>query len=283
MENSDEQTKVKHVDYLVATLLDFFRHPKNEMKFLDAAKFAINQLNQPVRTKAFSLEKRFYFFASKLKNNITVESIKTFAHACYEAVERNPTMNLADDSPKAPSLRTLHKKAATQLNESLLAGHSEGASIYRAANQLLKAKKKIDQEARLKSLTQKHPLRETLEVLQAGHRTLAKEDIKQHFLRLKKNPHPSRPNQGMLFSLLEKAQAFSTSRLHKLLGDELFFLCRPLGFLDQNGLTIIVEVPTSAHLHALTYRKNDILKALKKDPTFRTAKDIRLKVSTTAF
>lgn len=280
---NQEQTKTKQIDYLVATLLDFFRHPKNELRFMDAAKFAINQLGRATNLPVSRYERRFFFFASKLKNNIAIDSIRTFATSCYEALENNPSIDLPTASGKPLSARTLYKRAQMQLSESLSSGHSEDAAIHRAANQLLKLKQKSDQEERIARLTQKHPLRDTLEALNSTNRTLAKEDIRQHLLRLKPTKNSARSSDGVLFSLLEKAQAFSASRLHKLLGDELFFLCRPLGFLDQHSSIVIVEVPTNAHLHALTYRKHEILKALKKDQTFRATKDIRLKVASTSF
>jgi hypothetical protein len=78
--------------------------------------------------------------------------------------------------------------------------------------------------------------------------------------------------------VLKKAQAFSMMRLHYLMGDELFFLCRPLGFLDRFENTILIEVPTSSHLNALVYKKFEILKALKADAIFKNAQNIRFVV-----
>lgn len=265
------------IEYLMAHLLDYFRDPKMESKFTQAAKIALNQVSLSLGN-ASPLERRFLYYAGKLKNNISPQSLRYFAEECLSSCTR-----IADEETKQPSLslKALRKKAHADVSLSLAAGHSQEAAIQRAANELIKKKNQSEQTDRVSKMANSHPLKDVLLACNIGQRHLAKEDIKQHFLRLTRNPTPEK--NGVLFGLLQKAQAFSVPRLHRLLGDDLFFLCRPLGFMDSQQSIIIVEVPTNAHLHALTYRKLDILRGLRKDVAFRSVRTIRFKVMHTVF
>lgn len=265
------------IEYLMAHLLDYFRDPKMESRFTQAAKIALNQVSLSLGN-ASPLERRFLYYAGKLKNNISPQSLRYFAEECLSSCA-----HMGDEEVKQPSLslKALRKKAHTDLSLSLAAGHSQEAAIQRAANELIKKKNQSEQTDRVHKMANSHPLKDVLLACNIGQRHLAKEDIKQHFLRLTRNPTPEK--NGVLFGLLQKAQAFSVPRLHRLLGDDLFFLCRPLGFMDSQQSIIIVEVPTNAHLHALTYRKLDILRGLRKDAAFRSVRTIRFKVTHTMF
>lgn len=267
----------KAVDFLVANLLDFFRKPEHEHKFFEAAHIALAHVSKISSEKEVHiLLKRYLFFSSKLKNNLSSLSLRSFANECLESAIKSGLMDAKDKSIEA-STNALHKKAKHELSTSLASGHSEASAIQRAANVLLKAKRAKEAQEKVKYLARKHPLKEVLEMSTMNDRPLAKEDIKNHLLKLKM---PSSEYQGVLYRLLERTQAFSTYRLHSLLGDELFFLCRPLGFLDQQTTILIVEVPTSAHLYALTYRKMEIIRLMKRDLTFKNIKMLRLKVAT---
>lgn len=283
MKEHENMEDSRPLDYMVANLLDFFRDPRHEHRFFEAAKIAINQVSRMARMDTGQLEKRYLFFASKLKNNLSPASLRHFAHECLLSADKTGFISSASPKNVMPSMKTLQKRAHLQLTDSLAVGYSEASAIHRAANEMVKSKRELDHKERIKKMTSMHPLKDTLEVLNLSERPLAKEDIKSQLLRLKKKPSDSRGSGGVLYRLLERAQSFSTCRLHKLLGDELFFLCRPLGFMDQDATMLVVEVPTSAHLHALTYRKLDILRSLKKDATFRTLKNIRFKIKSGTF
>jgi hypothetical protein len=268
-------------DYLVASLLDFFRHIENETKWFQAAKIALNQVERMANLNASPLEKSFIFFASKLKNNISPASLRFFAHECISRAAKIRLITAPCDSvPMQTSSAYLRKKARHNITKSLSTGHSESASILRAANSLRAESAHTKLVERRAQKIHNHPLRDTLEALNTNTKKIAKEDIRNHFINLK-NFTSNNKQQGVLFGILKKAQAFNTSHLHELLGDELFHLCRPLGFLDKNDTTIIIEVPSSAHLHALTYRKLDILRALKQDPCFNKARYIKFKIKST--
>ncbi|HXW53951.1 MAG TPA: DciA family protein [Myxococcota bacterium] len=266
------------LEYLVANLLDFFRDPRTETRFLHAASIAENLVLRRANKINITVKKRFLFLAHQLNNNISPTSIRGFARACLEYVEKCHFTDNAAETSSAPSMRSLYKKAQAEVKGSLASGHSEAAAVHRAANELVKSQRVVDANTRLRSQAKNHPLKDTLLVLNVEKRPMAKEDIKNHLLKLKREVDRENPGSGVLYHLLKRAEAFSTTRLHHLLGDELFFLCRPLGYLDHQATTLIVEVPSSAHLHALTYRRLEILTALRKDTAFASVKNLKLKV-----
>jgi hypothetical protein len=258
-------------EYLVAHLLDFFRDPRHEIKFGHAAKIALNYLCSS-ETKE-SLYRRFIFYANNLKGNLTPLSIRTFAEACSSYYFNNNK----EINKKTFAEKSLKKKAQDELLFLLSCGHSQEAALQRTAQSLFKEKKRLIKQDNLKKLISNHPLRDFLIPHDVGQKVLPKEDIKGHFLRLNQS-NGQGGKSSVLFGLLKKAQVFSTPRLHNLLGDDLFFLCRPLGFMEHNESVVIIEVPTNVHLHALTYRKLDIIRLLKEDPAFFALKAVRFKV-----
>lgn len=267
----------RQIDYLVASLIEFFRDPRSEMRYLEAAKIAQNQMDRAGVKE--NLEKRFIFFASRLRNNLSHLSIRSFAKECVESSYRAAI--LAEPKKLPDPQKVLKRRAYKEVAEALSLGYSQVSALNRAAHQLAKEKHRQNLEERKAKVVANHPLNHTLTALNSLSSRVPKEDIRNHLLNL--NRKESSSNEGKLFGLLKKAQAFSAPKMHALIGDELFFLCKPLGFLDKNDQTLLVEVPTSAHLHALTYRKLELLMALKKDETFRFAKNIRFKVAYSSF
>lgn len=265
----------RQIDYLVANLIEFFRDPRAEMRYLEAAKIALNQMDRAGVKE--NLEKRFTFFASRLRNNLNHLSIRHFAKECVESSYKTET-----EPKKAPDpQRMLKRRAYKEVAEALSLGYSQTSALNRAAHFLAKEKQRQSLEEKKAKIVANHPLNHALTALNSLNSRVPKEDIRNHLLNLNRNESSSK--EGKLFGLLKKAQAFSAPKMHALIGDELFFLCKPLGFLDKNDQTLLVEVPTSAHLHALTYRKLELLMALKKDETFRLAKNIRFKVAYGSF
>lgn len=282
----DHHIKIQE-DYLVANLLDYYRSIHHENAWFKAAQIALNQIERSANSSDTGLNKRLIYLASQLKNNISVASIRAFAREAVSAAKKSGLLNSAKAKDvkdlAAPAKKNLEKKALRDLGKAISAGNSQPSAVNRAAHNLYQHKLEDDRKLARAAMTMSHPLKETFNTLNMTDKPLAKEDIRNHLLRLKKNSTPNQPNSGILFNVLKKAQSFSPARLHQLLGDDLFFLCRPLGFVDQNDEIILVEVPSNAHLHSLTYRKLDILGALKHEPSFQKAKNIRFKVSGVLF
>lgn len=263
-------------DYLVASLLDFFRVIDNEDKWFLAGRIALNQLARISQRPPAHLEKRVIFFASKLKGNITPSSIRAFAGECVQLLHK------VEEAPKKDlnSMRTsdLKKKAMAHLSAHIKNGATENEALVRTAQTFALERKRQENLARVKNLATTHPLAQAFAALSSEKKPLPKEDIRSHLLQLPRKLAPSRQGEGVLFGLLKKASSFSAVNILELLGDDLFFLCRPAGFLDRQESILVVEVPSAAHLHALSFRKGEILNRMKQNPSFKNLKNLKMKV-----
>lgn len=166
------------------------------------------------------------------------------------------------------------------LQSSLLQGLSPTSAINRAAFQMVKEVNEQEKLNRQHAQAKKHPLGQALQALTPNLSRLPKEDIRKHFLNLKPRKSDSfGRGEGVLFGLLQMAQSFSCQNLLKLLGADLFFLIRPLGFLDQGRSIIVCEVENESLMYMLTYKKMLIINALKNDDAFSLLKNIRFQVA----
>lgn len=273
---------VEQQNFLTANLLDFFRIIDNENKWMQAVKIAVNQIERIHRRSSPIFENRVLSLAHRLKNNVSHLSIRQFANDAILSAAKIGLLKEEKNYAPGMGVKNLEKRATKEIANAITTGYSESSATQRAANTLYQQKTESERMEHQRRAINKHPLKDVLSVLVQQSTPLPKEDIRSHFLRLNKKPRSSSsPNK--LFSLLEKAQAFSALRIHQLLDDELFFLCRPIGFLDMKEEIILIEVPSNAHLHMLTYRKLEILRCLKKDPTFFNAKSLRFKINGSLF
>ncbi|MCA9508410.1 MAG: hypothetical protein KC505_08320, partial [Myxococcales bacterium] len=226
----------RHEDYLTANLLDFFRTIDNENKWMQAEKIALNHVQRVASRTLDCFEKKFSFLAHRLKNNITPTSLRAFAHECIVFAQQREVLSRTPSSQKTQT-KNIEKKIQKKLSLALDSGCSQGSAVNRVAHSLLLEKVEQRRLIARSKLIEQHPLGTTLNLL-AGNQKIAKEDIRNHLFNLAKKSN----NKGgtQLFNILKKAQSFSVINLHSLLGDELFFLCRPLGFLDQKSEIVIV-------------------------------------------
>jgi hypothetical protein len=268
-------------DHMVANLIDYFRNPQNHGCYVYAAKIASNQVERLSPFSAERVEAAFISFSRKLKDGITPASLRTFSENCLGYAYKQRLLGAIDQEKPTPSVKSpsgMKKTAVHAISRAIEQGFSHHSAVNKAAHELFKERSEQTKQSKLASLTKAHPLGETLRLLNASNRTLPKEDIRSHFLGLKKMENPTRKGEGVLYSMLAKAQCFGAANLLRLLGDELFYIVRPVGFLDREGTTIVVEVMNESQMYALTYKKMVILKALQKDPAFSSAKNIRFKV-----
>lgn len=260
----------EHLEYLIANLIDHYRCEKNQKFWYSAAKMAIAHIFRITNNHNDIPQKKIAFLASRLKNNITPKSIRYFAQECFLEIEKKDLLR-KESFPKSPaknSPKKLIKLAEQEVNNLLIDGRSNEEAIARAANSLLKKDKR--HKISPTTASKNHPLSEVINAT-SSNKIIPKEDIRSKLINLGNN-------KNHLLNLLSKAQAFSSVRLHRLLGDEMFFYCKPLGFQAANGETVIVEVPTTAHMHLLTYKKLDILRSLRRDSAFINTKNIKFKL-----
>lgn len=264
----------KKINFLLARLLDHFRSGAEPNAWFEAALIAEKHLQNATTKKKIS-QKKIIYFASTLKNNITAKSLRDFAAKCLESAYSD---DLLHKKPKAEKRENVEKDLSRKIKLALEHGHHAASATQRAANALYAQYSKMSDQKKRDLSIERHPLREVFEAQNLPERTLCKEDVRSHLLKLGQWSRKNQPGTSMLYRILDKAKVFSQFRLHSLLGDELFFLCRPLGFFDKNDSIVLVEVPSNAHLHALSYRKLEIMRALKKDAHFAALRELRFKV-----
>ena len=78
--------------------------------------------------------------------------------------------------------------------------------------------------------------------------------------------------------LLRQAAIFSDQRLREAMGDELWGLCRPVGFSDSRQRTLLVEVSSAALAQEISMRKTELLSRLRQLPGFERLRDVRFSV-----
>lgn len=262
--------------HLLANLIDYFRYRRNHEKYSYAAKIAANQFARCESSVDSQLEETFLAYSNHLKGNINPASLLKFSEVCVRTWLKKRQTFLHQESTR-PSIK---KVAMKTLQSSLLQGLSPTSAINRAAFQMVKEVNEQEKLNRQHAQAKKHPLGQALQALTPNLSRLPKEDIRKHFLNLKPRKSDSfGRGEGVLFGLLQMAQSFSCQNLLKLLGADLFFLIRPLGFLDQGRSIIVCEVENESLMYMLTYKKMLIINALKNDDAFSLLKNIRFQVA----
>jgi len=118
------------------------------------------------------------------------------------------------------------------------------------------------------------PLRAMLDLPATGVVRLPKNDVRVHLVRMRTRAG----EHNALPDLLRRASRFSERTLRPLLGEELWGMCRPVGFSDKRGRIVTVRVDNAALAHEISLRKRELLSRLRAGPGFESVKDVRFKV-----
>jgi hypothetical protein len=272
MSNNDNFHK-EQIHYLKTKLIEHFRKNNSQNIVTDSFKIALNHLVLLSGKDTLSIEKTLLFYAHKLKNSNFLPAIQNFASETIALAQKYHFF----ESRISSKNKNLKKVVSSTIKTLLSEGYSENSASNKAAFMMYKKQQQQNNKIREQIILKNHPLKENLSCL-LSQKKYPKEDIKQKLLNITSKPDTAKKGQGVLYGLLTKARAFSDSNIHILLGDELFFLCRPLGFLDKNDSLLLIEVNNSSSLYALTYRKLEIINLLKKDTTFSKVKNIRFEL-----
>lgn len=266
----------EQINHLKTNLIEYFRTKKNHSNWEMAHKIALNQIKRITTKDTEVIQQAFEYYAQKLKNNLTLASICSFANNC---IKYSYTQGIFENeqSEFAISEQKSFKKIAFKSIESMI---KKGVNPMYALNKTAKIlyKKKIEDNTKKHKATilKAHPLSENIHMAKLITDKIPKEDVRNKLLSL---GYTSRSKEGeILFNVLKKASAFCPHNLHKLLGDELFYLCKPVGFNDKNGNIVILEVNDNSALYALTYKKMDIINRLKNDINFKNLNNVRFKI-----
>jgi hypothetical protein len=146
--------------------------------------------------------------------------------------------------------------------------------VRRALTRAVRERRRADRETARLELPDGDPLRAMLSLPASGVVRLPKNDVRAHLVRARSREG----ERGTLPDLLRRASRFSERTLRPVLGEELWGLCRPVGFADRHGRVITVQVDNAALAHEISMRKRELLSRLRAAPGFENARDVRFKV-----
>lgn len=123
------------------------------------------------------------------------------------------------------------------------------------------------------------PLRGLLDLPSEGSVVLARHDLRTHLLRTSVRAQRNKdPTQMGLVPLLRRVARFSEAVLRPGIGDDLWALCRPVGFADKAETRVLVEVLGSVFAQEVALRKNELLHRLRLVDGFALVKDVRFAI-----
>jgi hypothetical protein len=114
------------------------------------------------------------------------------------------------------------------------------------------------------------PLRAVLDVPARGRVSLPKSDVRTH---LAKAAHHT-----ALGVVLRQAARFAEDVVRPAIGEELWSLCRPVGFADKLETRILVEVGSALVAHEVQLRSLELVHRLRAVPSFAKVTSMKLVV-----
>lgn len=151
---------------------------------------------------------------------------------------------------------------------------SDEDRVRRAVTRAVRERGRAGQGTTRLELPDGDPLRTLLDLPKTGVVRLPKSDVRVHLVRMRtRSGEPT-----VLPDLLRRASRFAERTLRPLLGEELWGLCRPVGFSDKRGRIVTVRVDNAALAHEISLRKRELISRLRAGPGFESVKDIRFKV-----
>jgi hypothetical protein len=150
---------------------------------------------------------------------------------------------------------------------------SDEELLRRAVTRALKERARGRRGQRRLDVDDNDPLRGLFDLPSDGPVRLPRHDLRVHLTGSVR----TRGKSG-LPDLLRKAARFSEKVLRPALGEELWGMCRPVGFGDRHGRRVVVEVHSSALAHEVSMRQRELLHRLQAVPGFSQVKEVRFSV-----
>lgn len=206
----------------------------------------------------------------------------THQHALFELCRdaaRAAWSHLPTASRSGRAPRNTVDNARRLARASLVAEWGSGAGdeerVRRALTRAVRERRRADRETTRLELPDGDPLRTLLDLPTHGTVRLPKNDVRTHLVKARTKSGEARG----LPDLLRRASRFSERTLRPVLGEELWGLCRPVGFGDKRGRIVTVEVDNSALAQEVSMRKRELLSRLRTAPGFENARDVRFRVT----
>lgn len=183
--------------------------------------------------------------------------------------------------PKGRHSRPLHDAVESSKDLARMAvlgeyssSHDDKDLVRRAVTRAMRERRRHTQRTVRVDVEEQDPLRDLLDLPSRGAVRLPPHDIRLHMA----NVLSRKGSKSELPLLLRKAARFSEKTLRPALGEELWGLCRPVGFADPRYRVLIVQVTSSVLAHEVSLRKRELLHRLQAVPGFEEVRDVRFKV-----
>lgn len=266
------------IDETTAVVVRALRHALERGRFSSdtAADVALVQLLRPGGpAKSIGDKRHLEEIVHKLARTIdTAEPaprvLLAFARSCSEAAwalattPRHPGARI--DLAARESVRSLAKAAlyaeATQSKDS-------EDHVRRAVTRALKERKRTRGVTRL-PLEDGDPLRVLLDVPARGRVALPKQDVRARIAHA--------ANGTALGGVLRQAARFAEEVVRPVIGEELWALCRPVGFADKAETRVLVEVRSAMVAHEVQLRSQELVHRLQLLTPFARLQGVKLVV-----
>jgi hypothetical protein len=243
-----------------------------------AARVAFLHVTRPERTggmlpaeKNAILRAQLSSLAQHMVMNPDAHTLRAFA---TEAIHVAQAMRPRPRHPGAAlSAASLPKDDATLLRAALYA-ESAGARddddlVRRAVTRALRERRRSRRGFARVPLDDDDPLRTVLGLPAEGALRLLRTDVRQHVAQ----------STGAVGDVLRDAALFLPATLRRALGEELWGLCRILGFADVRRTRVLIGVSSSSVAQEVAMRKPDLLARLRLVPGFERVRDVRFEVT----
>lgn len=154
--------------------------------------------------------------------------------------------------------------------------------LRRAVTRALRERRRQGGQVARLAVEERDPLRALLDLPASGPVYLPRRDVRVWLAsgqgRRGRQDREQVGQAAPLPGLLRQAARFAEASLRPALGDELWGLCRPVGFGDARATRVLVQVTSSALAHEVSLRKRELLARLQHVPGFEQVRDVRFLV-----
>lgn len=256
------------------------RHVESGRRFswIDAADIALVQVARPggpgaLLTPAIR-EKLRNHFRLLTQDLSTPTDSKTLGLFCQRAAEaafmhvpraRHPGARLRD--PELSVQELIKAAMFAEWNQAI----DDDDLVRRALTRALRERGRNRRHLAKLQLEPQDPLRRLLGLPDKSAVYLPPRDLRLHLASGRNRAGEDQHLPG----LLRQAARFSERYLRPALGEELWAICLPVGFVDNRMTRVSVQVRSSALAHEVSMRKTELISRLRQVPGFEQIKDIR--------
>lgn len=244
------------------------------------ARIAYVQLTRPGRPGArLSNEKRKALqeeiwlaaqrFAELSESSALARFCREVSAAAFRLLPKGRYARPLDDA-----LESARELARTAVLTEYARSHDDKDLVTRAVTRALREQRRHRQHTVRVDVDDHDPLRELLDLPSRGNVRLPPHDIRLHLT----NALSPKGERSALPTLLRRAARFSEKVLRPALGEELWGMCRPIGFGDARGRRVLVQVSSPAWAHEVSLRQRELLHRLRAVPGFEEVRELRFVV-----